>query len=351
MSEMFRFARPEMLYALALVPLALVLLLLALRRKKKALKRFGDLSVISPLMGDVSRPRPVLKGIVLLLALTALIVALAQPQSGSKLEEVKREGVEIIIALDVSNSMLAQDIRPNRLMSAKFAILQLIEKLRNDKIGLIVFAGDAYVQVPITTDLSATKMFLESVSPEIVPKQGTAIGSAIDLASKSFGPAKEGKEQNRVVLIITDGENHEGNALTAAEAAAEKGIVIHTLGMGSASGEPIPVRSASGHQEYRKDNDGNVVVSKLNETMLQQIASTANGIYVRANNSQAALDMVLDEIAKMEKSEMEVTRYSDYEDRFQYFLAVALFLLLIDFLILDKKNPLLKNLRFFDIKT
>ncbi len=342
---MFRFAHTDYLYALFAIPIIIILFWLSLRLKKKSIRAYGDFGVISQLMSEVSYSRPVVKFIIVILALTSLIFGIAGPQFGSKLEEMKREGVEIIIAIDVSNSMMAQDIQPNRLELAKRAISKMIDRLHNDKIGLIVFAGDAYTQLPITTDYAAAKMFLSSVNIDIVPKQGTAIGAAIDLGTKSFGP-ETGK--NKALIIITDGENHEDNAVEAAGKSAENGIIVHTIGMGLPKGAPIPVYGRFGNIYYRKDKEGNIIISKLNETMLQQIASAGGGIYIRADNTQSGLNTLFDEINKMEKKELESSIYSDYEDRFQYIIALALIFLLFDFIILERKNRLLRNIHIFN---
>lgn len=341
--EMFRFAHIEYLYALGVIPVFIILFWITRRRRRKALERFGQTEVISQLMPNVSKSRPVVKFIIWLFALASLIIATARPQFGSKLKTVKREGVELIIALDVSNSMMAEDIQPNRLERAKRAISRLVDNLNDDKIGLIVFAGDAYTQLPITTDYPSAKLFLNAVNTDIVPRQGTAIGAAIELASVSFSPQFEG---NKAIVIITDGENHEDDAIGAATSAAQNGIIVHSIGMGLPQGGPIPV-VRNGQRDYRKDKDGNVVVTKLNEEMLQQIAAAGNGIYVRANNAQVGLNTLFNEIDKMEKSEMESLVYSDYEDQFQWFIAFAIFLILLDFLILERKNKYLKNIKLF----
>jgi len=278
-----------------------------------------------------------------MLALTSIIVGIARPQFGSKLKTEKRKGIELIIALDVSNSMMAEDIQPNRLERAKRAISQLVDKLSNDKIGLIVFAGDAYIQLPITADYVSAKLFLNSISPNMVPTQGTAIGSAIELGMKSFNPQFTG---SKAMIIITDGENHEDDAVGAAKAAVEKGIFVYTIGMGLPQGGPIPDFS-NGIRNYRKDKDGNTIVTKLDEPMLQKIAEAGKGAYVRANNAQVGLNNLFNEVDKMEKSELETQIYADYDDQFQYFIAFGLFLILLDFLILERKNKYLKNYRLF----
>jgi len=280
----------------------------------------------------------------MIIALTLIIIAAARPQFGSKLREVKAEGVEIIIALDVSNSMLAEDIRPNRLEKAKRAISKLLDNLRNDKIGLIVFAGDAYTQVPITTDYTATKMFLSTINTDFVPKQGTAIDEAIQLAMKSYSPDNE---QKKVLIIITDGENHEDNPVITAKEAKEMGILVYTIGMGLSKGSPIPIK---GRSDYRKDVNGNVIITKLDETTLVSVAQAGGGIYIRANNAKVGLSKLYKEIEKLDKTELETVVYSEYEDNFQYFIGFALLFLLIEFIILERKNKRLKKLNLFNIK-
>jgi len=302
------------------------------------------MEILESLMPALSFSRPVLKSILVLIALAALVFGIARPQFGSKLREIKREGVEIIIALDVSNSMMAEDIKPNRLERAKQAITRLVDRLVNDKIGMIVFAGDAYIQIPITTDYVSAKLFLNTISTEIVPKQGTAIGSAIDLAMRSF---TQQEETSKALIIITDGENHEDNAIEIAKLAVEKGITVHTIGIGLPQGAPIPVYSG-GQKTYREDNEGQTVVSKLDETMLRRIATAGEGVYIRSTDTRVGLDKLFDEINKMEKQEMESKIYSDYDERFQYVFGIGLFFLLLEFIILERKNRWLSKIKLFD---
>ncbi|HEX7494410.1 MAG TPA: VWA domain-containing protein, partial [Bacteroidales bacterium] len=282
----------------------------------------------------------------LLIAVASGIVMLSRPQFGSKIEDVKKQGVEVIIALDVSNSMLAEDIQPDRLTRAKQAISRLVDNLDNDKIGLIVFAGDAYIQIPITTDYISAKMFLSAINPNMVPKQGTAIGAAINLAVKSFSP---GEGKSKAIIIITDGENHEDDPVKDAEEASKAGIVIHTIGIGSTEGVPIPM-AINGKKDYLKDIDGNTVVTKLDEEILKKIALSTNGNYVRASNSNIGLDEIFSGIKKMKKQDLESTMYTEYNDQFQIFAAIALFLLLVDFIIMERKNRRLANIRLFKFK-
>ncbi len=344
--DIFRFAHIDYLWGLLVIPFLLMIFLWSGYSRKRALKRFGNEQVISELMPFVSKNRPVLKFLLIMLSLAFFIAGLARPQFGSKLKKIKREGIEMIIALDVSNSMMAEDIQPNRLERAKRAISRLIDRLKDDKIGLIVFAGEAYIQLPITSDYNSAKLFLEAVNTQVVPRQGTAIGAAINMAVRSFTP--EG-EASKAIVIITDGENHEDDPVSEAQEAANNGIVVHAIGMGLPQGSPIPV-SSNGQTDYMKDSQGNVVVTKLDEVMLEKIAAAGNGIYVRANNAQVGLNSLFDEIDKMNKEEMETLVFSEYEDQFQYFFAAGLFLLLLEFIILERKNKYLMRIKLFSSK-
>jgi Ca-activated chloride channel homolog len=344
--QLFRFANPVFLYLLLLLPVLILLYIINELRKRKALKRLGDVTLVSSLVPEMSTVRPAIKFILQLIAVSAGIIMLSRPQFGSKIEDVKKQGVEVIIALDVSNSMLAEDIQPDRLTRAKQAISRLVDNLDNDKIGLIIFAGDAYIQIPVTTDYISAKMFLSSINPNMVPKQGTAIGAAIDLGIRSFSP---GEGKSKAMIIITDGENHEDDPVKAAEEASKAGIVIHTLGIGSTEGVPIPMIN-NGKRDYLKDADGNTVVTKLDEEILKKIALSTNGNYVRASNSNIGLDEIFNGIKKMKKQDLESTMYTEYNDQFQIFAAIALFLLLGDFIIMERKNRRLVNIRLFKFK-
>ena len=344
--QLFRFAYPDFLYLLLLVPVIFLLWLIIGFRRKNALKRLGNEEIVKKLMPEASGVRPVVKIIIQSLAVVFITILLARPQYGSKVEEVKRKGVEVIIALDVSNSMLAEDIQPSRLERAKQAISRLVETLSNDKIGLIVFAGDAYTQIPVTTDYISAKMFLATISPDIVPKQGTAIGSAIDLGMRSFSP---GKDKSRAMIIITDGENHEDDPVAKAKEAAADGIVIYTVGIGSAEGVPIQA-TVDGRKDFLKDQKGNTVITRLDETLLKEIAVSAGGKYVRANNSNIGLDEVFSDIRKLKKQELEGKVFTEYNDQFQIFAGIALFLLLLDFMIMERKNRRLSDLRVFKFR-
>tara|TARA_E500000331_G_C17270715_1_gene719134 strand:+ start:3002 stop:4015 length:1014 start_codon:yes stop_codon:yes gene_type:complete len=333
---MFRYENIEFLYLLYGLFGFVVLFLYYSNWKKKAFESFGKISTLKNLIPNYSKTRENIKFTILLLCITTLIIGIANPQIGTKMEEVKREGVDLMIALDLSNSMLAEDIKPNRLERARQAISRLIDKLEGDRIGLIVFAGDAYVQLPITTDYSAAKLFLSTVNTNIVPSQGTAIGKAISLSMRSFDMENG---QNKAIIIITDGENHEDDALQQSKDANEQGVFVHTLGMGLSKGGPIPIYNQYGNNiGYRKDKEGSTVVSKLNEQMLQDIAAAGKGAYVRANNTQAGLSTLFAEINKMEKKEIGAMIFTDYKDRFQLFLSIALLLLFFELVLLNRKN-------------
>jgi len=344
--QLFRFANPDFLYLLLLPPVLIILWVLNNIRRKRAFKRLGDQGLVKKLVPELSGIRPGVKFFLGLIALTSVIIIMARPQFGSRLEEVQKQGVEVIIALDVSNSMLARDIQPDRLTRAKQALTRLIDNLDNDKIGLIVFAGDAYTQIPITTDYISAKMFLSAISPAMVAKQGTAIGSAIDLGMRSFSP---GEGKSKAMIIITDGENHEDNPVSKAKEASEAGIVIHTIGIGSPQGVPVPIESG-GNTDYLKDRSGNSVITKLNEDILREIAITARGSYVRASTSNIGLDEIYGEIRKMKTQEMESTMYTEYNDQFQIFAAIALFLLFAEFFIMERKNRKLTNIKLFKFR-
>ncbi len=339
---MFRFAHSELLYLLIIIPLLIIFYVMMVQKKKKAIATFGNPELLAPLMPLLSFKRGAWKFVMLLFALIFVILGVAGPQFGSKLQQVKKKGVELMIVLDVSNSMMAQDIKPSRLEKAKMSISRMIEKLSNDKVGLIVFAGDAYVQLPITTDYSSAKLFLSNVNTEMVPVQGTSIGSAIDLAIKSFTPETE---TSKAIVVITDGENHEDDAVIAAKSAREKGITVHTIGMGLDQGAPIPEKGRAG--EFMKDGSGTIVISKLNEETLRDIAKGGEGLYVRASNTNVGLDQLLDEVNEMEKSLLEERVYSDYAERYQYFLLVGLFFVFVEFIILGRKNKHLMKINIF----
>lgn len=340
---MFRFSNPEYLYLLLLIPAIILLFLVINIRQRKRLKAFGDPALLAQLMPDFSHRRPPLKFILQVTAITICIIMIAGPQFGSKLEKSKRQGAELMIALDVSNSMMAQDIQPNRLAKAKQILSKLVDKLKDDKIGLIVFAGDAFTQLPITSDYVSAKMFMNTISPELVPTQGTSIGEAIGLCMKSFPPKGEAE---RAIIVITDGENFEDDAMEAAKEAQKEGVKIHVVGLGLEQGSPIPLPNSS---DFRKDKDGNVVITKLNEKMCQDIAAAGNGIYVRSDNSNAAIKILEAQLDKMTKADLESTVYSEYDEQFGGLAWIVLLLLLADLLLMHRKNKRLRNVRIFTL--
>ena len=339
---MFQFANPTYLYLLIALPLVALLYFYSNYRRKKRIEKYGDPALLEQLMPEVSKTRPNLKFWLVWAALGMLIFTLARPQFGSKMEKQKRSGVETIIALDISNSMLAEDITPSRLDKSKKLISRMVDEFTNDKVGLIVFAGDAFTQLPITTDYVSAKMFLESITPSLISSQGTNIGGAIQLALKSFTP-QEGV--GRAIIVITDGENHEGGALEAAKEAAEKGIQVYVLGIGSTDGSPIP--SEEGGNEFRKDKDGNVIVTRLNEEMCRNIAQAGNGVYIRVDNSNSAQRALQKEIDKLAKNDVESMVYTEFDEQFQVIAWIALILLLAELLISEKKGNLIRNIKFF----
>ena len=334
---MIRFAHSEFLSALIFLPLLVVLFWWAQRARRGALQRFGNIILLEHLMPGASGAKRKVRFFITVIALGALLVGLANPQIGTKLEEVKREGVDIFVCIDVSSSMKAEDIAPNRLESAKRQISLMLDKLQNDRIGLIVFAGDSYLQLPLTTDYGAARLFLSTIDVDVVPVPGTAIGSAIRLAMKSF---VQGEQKHKTIVVITDGENHEDDAIAAAKDANEEGVVVHTIGMGSPAGAPIPVYQNNIPAGFKKDRDGTVVITKLDEATLQQIANTGSGKYVRATNQQEALGEIFREIQSMEKKEFGAKVFTEYEDRFQFFFLAVLVLLLIEFFLSERKSTM-----------
>ena len=341
---MFRFGEPLYLYLLIVLPVLAAFYFYSNYRRRKRLRLYGDPQLLKELMPDVSKYRPDVKFWLMLAALGMIIFMMARPQFGSKMDTVKRQGIETGVALDISNSMLAEDVTPSRLDKSKKLISRLVEKFNNDKVAMIVFAGEAFTQLPITSDYISAKMFLESITPSLISTQGTDIAGAIDLAMKSFTP-NEGV--GRAIVLITDGENHEGGAIEAAQAAAKKGIRVFVLGVGSPDGSPIPVE---GSNEFRRDKDGNVIVTRLNEQMCQEIAKAGGGIYVRVDNTNNAEKALNAEINKLAKADVETQVYTEFDEQFQVLAWLALLLLAAELMILNRKNPLFKNVNLFKQK-
>ena len=341
---MFRFEDSIYLWLLVLIPILALIRFVSYRNQRKRLRKFGDLELLKQLMPDVSRFRPLVKFWLLLGALALLIVMLARPQLGTKISHEKRVGIETIIAMDISNSMLAEDVVPSRLDRSKMMVENLVDHFTNDKIGLIVFAGDAFVQLPITSDYVSAKMFLSSISPSMMASQGTDIARAIEMATHSF-TQEEGI--GKAIIVITDGEDHEGGALEAAKAAKDAGMRVYVLGVGSANGAPIPI---SGTGDYMKDNTGNTVMSALNEDMCKQVAQAGGGAYIHVENNSAAQQQLDNELDKLAKKETTTSFYSEFDEQFQAVGILVLLLLIIEICILDRRNPLMKRLSLFKRK-
>ena len=338
---MFRFANPQYLWLLVLVPVFLLLFGWMQRVRRKNLERFGAMETIRELMPEVSLGRVWLKMLLFAGAFALLVFAVARPQLGSKLSERKAEGVEMMLVVDVSNSMLAEDFQPNRLERTKYAINKLFDGMKQDRVGMVVFAGEAQVQLPITSDYRMAKAFTEKISPDLVDVQGTSVGKALDLTLLSF--SKQGdQKRSQVMILITDGENHEDDAIAAAERAKELGVKIFTIGIGTPEGAPIEIGG-----EFIKDENGDMVVTKLNEEMLMEMAQITGGAYVRSTNKDLGLDEILKTINKLEKSEYATVTFSEYNELFEYLLGGALLLLLVEMLLLERRNPLFRHLNIF----
>ena len=339
---MLRFANIEMLWlGIAIIPVLSIAYFFYTRYKRRQIEAFGDAALVAQLMPNASRKRPTGKFCVVLLALTLLIIAAARPQWGTNERTEKRNGIEAIVALDVSNSMLAEDVAPNRLDRAKQMMSKLMDNMVNDKVGLVVFAGDAFIQLPITCDYVSAKMFLNTITPDLIKTQGTAIGQALNTSIRCFG---EQSEASRVIILITDGENHEDDAVAAAARAKEMGIQVIVVGIGKPEGSPIPI---PGTNNFRKDRNGNVVVSKLNEDMCREIAQAGGGMYVRCDNTNTAMKAIQREIDKLATQEFETQVYTEYNEQFQGFALIALLLLVIDYFIFNRKNKAITRLNIF----
>ena len=340
---MFRFESPTYLWLLILIPFLAAVSYLLYCQRKNNLRKFGDPELLKELMPDVSRWRSSVKFWLLLIALALLIVMLARPQMGTKISREKRTGIETIIALDISNSMLCGDVVPSRLQKSKMLVENLVDHFTNDKIGLVVFAGDAFVQLPITADYVSAKMFLQGINPSLIATQGTDISQAIRLSMNSFTQAKN---IGRAIILITDGEDHEGGAIEAAQEAHKKGINVFILGVGSTQGAPIPMVSGG----YMTDNMGETVITALNEQMCQQVAQAGKGVYIHVDNTSDAQRKLDRELTKLQQGETESVVYSEYDEQFQAFGVLALLLLIIEICIREIKNPLFKNISIFKTK-
>lgn len=339
---MFRFANIEILWLLLTIPAFVVAYIICTRRKARQLAEFGDPELLEELMPDASKSRPIWKFVLALLAWCLLIMAAARPQLSQSERVVKRQGIEVMVALDISNSMLAEDVAPSRLDRAKQMLSKLVDNMVDDKVGLVVFAGDAFTQLPITCDYVSAKMFLQIITPSLIVTQGTDIEGALLTSIASFG--SEQAEAGRAIVLITDGENHEGDALAVAKKARELGIKVIVVGIGKPEGAPIPI---PGTMDYIKDRKGQVVVSRLNEDMCREIASEGQGVYVRCDNTNMALRAVQQELDKIATADLESTLYNDYSEQYQSFVLLALFLLVVDFYIMSRKNHRLHRMDIF----
>ena len=340
---MIRFGTPGFLYLLLIIPLLAAIFIIAAYNRRKRLMRIGDLNTLKELMPEASPKRVRTKAILFILGMSILVFALSRPQMGSKLREVEREGVEIMLAIDVSNSMLARDLEPTRIERTKYAVEKVLEGLHEDKIGVVVFAGDAYVQLPITSDYLTARNFVAQISPNMVSKQGTALGSAISLAASSF---TSDSENSRIIILITDGENHEDDPIAAARHAAEQGIRIYTIGVGTPEGAPIELG-----RDFIRDSNGDIVVTKLDEKTLQEIALLTDGAYIRADNRSMGLQEIISSINETQKAKLSTTIFEEYDERYQYLLGIVLAILVIEFLILPRRNRLLKQYNIFTRRT
>ena len=325
---------------LFIIPILVLMRFIVWRKRKRNLRKFGDPSLLKEMMPDVSKYRPTIKFSLLLSAITILIFMIARPQVGSKISHEKREGIEVLIALDISNSMLAQDVIPSRLEKSKLLIEDLVDHFTNDKVGLVVFAGDAFVQLPITNDYVSAKMFLQNINPSLITTQGTDLARAISLSQSCF---TQREHIGRAIIVITDGEDHEGGALEAAREAYKKGISVFILGVGTSKGAPIP----DGNGGYLKDNSGQIVLSALNEQMCQQVAKAGNGVYIHVDNTSDAQEKLNKEFSKLQSGTSDTVVYSEYNEQFQIFGIILLLLLIVETILLESRNPLFKQINLF----
>ena len=337
---MLRFEDPIYLWMLLIIPILVLVRFIVWQKRKRNLRKFGDPSLLKEMMSDVSKYRPTIKFCLLLSAITILIFMIARPQVGSKISHEKREGIEVLIALDISNSMLAQDVIPSRLEKSKLLIEDLVDHFTNDKVGLVVFAGDAFVQLPITNDYVSAKMFLQNINPSLITIQGTDLARAISLSQSCF---TQREHIGRAIIVITDGEDHEGGALEAAREAYKKGINVFILGVGTSKGAPIP----DGNGEYLKDNSGQIVLSALNEQMCQQVAKAGNGVYIHVDNTSDAQERLNKELSKLQSGISDTVVYSEYNEQFQIFGMILLLLLIVETILLESRNPLFKQINLF----
>ena len=341
---MFRFANPDFLYLLLILPLLVALFLYSNYRRRQKIQKYGDPTMLEALMPNVSKHRPDLKFWLTFSALALIILMLARPQFGSKMETVKRSGVEAVIALDISNSMLAEDTEPSRMARTRHAIQQLTRHMTEDHVGIVAFADDVEVLLPITSDYKMAEAKVRNLSPELIANQGTNIGGALETALLSFSESRR-NTNSRVIILITDGEAHDTNALAAAERAKEEGIMICCIGIGTPEGTPLKING-----QMIEDEDGKMVVTKLNESLLNDIASTTGGIYMRSTNSNFGLEEIVTQLDNMDTTKLTQRKFEEYDEEYMWFLGTALLLLLAESLILPRRNPLFRGVKLFDTR-
>ena len=339
---MFRFAHPEYLYLFFALPFVFAIYIYLNIKKQRDVSGIGTLDLVKRMMPELSLKRSYLKFWIVFSALVLGILLVAGPQFGTKVEKVEKRGIELVIAVDVSNSMLARDVSPDRLSRAKQMLSRIIDARKDDQIALIVFAGEAYVQMPLTSDTQSAKLFLNSIDPSLVPVQGTVIGKAIELGINSFSSAKD---VDKAMILITDSEDHESNAIQMAKQASDAGIMVNVIGIGSVDGSPIPESSSS--NQFKTDSEGNIVVTKLNEQMAREIAQSGKGLFVHADNSNSAMNALESELDKLQTKQMESLSYSEYDEKFPIIAWILLIVLIVEVCIFDKKNRLFRNIRIF----
>jgi len=343
---MYQLEEPKYFYLLLLIPALLLLYSLYLAWRRRAQKSFGDKALLEQLIPEKSPTKPLLKLILHCLIIALVSLALVNPQIGNRMEKVQREGIDLVFAVDVSKSMLCEDVQPSRLDRARLLISRTLDELVSDRVGIISYAGRAYPQLPITSDYGAARLFLKNLNTDLIPSQGTAIGEAIDLASRYYDNVQQ---KNRMLVIISDGENHEEGVEDALSKARELGISVFTIGLGSERGGPIPIKNRRGNIiGYKKDQLGETVITKLNQSLLEEIAQEGGGLYHLGNSTPSTVDFLLQEMAQMEKQQFETMMFTDYKDQFQWLLGPALLLLILDSFILDRKTQWFKRLNLFE---
>lgn len=343
---MIRLENPQFLYLWILIPLFYLLHYFYIRAKRKKLKQFAEVKTQQIIIPDLSIGKQYFKFTLWNLALFFLILALANPQKGTSIEKKERTGTDLMVCLDVSNSMLAEDLKPNRISRAKQSLTQLVNQLEGDRIGIVVFAGTSFVHLPITSDYTAAKTFIDVIDTKLIETQGTSIAESLEKAFSAFENQDETK-RSRSIILISDGEDNEEGALDATKEIAKEGVVVNTIGLGQTEGTPIPIFDKYGRSEYKKDGNGNIVLTKLNEVLLKEIAKEGNGVYIRANNTSIGLDNILARINKMEKNEYEAVAYKNYDSKFYIFALISLFFLVLEWVIFERRNKYINRKLFF----